>query len=138
MGPHPQTQDFLCYFKQGRINEGNFTITKLPNKNCKTIDNTNVNNTDVWLYAVDADGNNTELWTKVDPIEGNNIIYNPLAKDVRNIYGVLTKTDDKISLIFPDGVFGNLPNGAFRVYYRTSRNPKHYTYQEICLIIHSN
>jgi hypothetical protein len=122
MGPSSSNTGFFCYFKQGRINEGNFTITNPSPNQIVTIDNTNVNNTDVWLYAVDADGNNTELWTKVDSIEGNNIIYNSLAKDVRNIYGVLTKTDDKISLIFSDGVFGNLPNGAFRVYYRTSRN----------------
>ena len=43
-------------------------------------------------------------------------------KSVRNIYGVLSKTQDKVDLIFSDGTFGNLPQGSFRTYYRTSLN----------------
>jgi len=36
----------------------------------------------------------------------------------------LTRIEDRISLIFSDGVFGNLPQGNFRVYYRTSKNQR--------------
>jgi hypothetical protein len=51
---------------------------------------------------------------------GNNIAYNSIEKNIRNIYSVVTKADDKVDLIFADGVYGNLPQGAFRVYYRSS------------------
>ena len=37
---------------------------------------------------------------------------------------MLTRIDDRVSLIFSDGVFGNLPQGNFRVYYRTSKNAR--------------
>jgi hypothetical protein len=33
---------------------------------------------------------------------------------------VITKQDDKIDLVFADGTYGNLPQGAFKVYYRVS------------------
>ena len=33
-----------------------------------------------------------------------------------------TRTNDEISLLFADGTFGNVPNGPFRVFYRTSAN----------------
>ena len=86
------------------------------------LDATNVNNSDVWLYKLDATGNETELWTKVNSVEGNNIVYNSLSKNIRNVYSVLTRVQDRISLIFSDGVFGTLPKGQFKVYYRTSDN----------------
>ena len=82
----------------------------------------NINNDDVWLYSLNTDLTFDRLWTKVDAIEGNNIIYNSLNKNVRDIYTVLTRLDDKISFVFSDGVFGNLPVGSFQTYFRASRN----------------
>ena len=35
---------------------------------------------------------------------------------------MLSRVEDRVSLIFADGTFGNLPQGNFRVYYRTSQN----------------
>ena len=59
---------------------------------------------------------------KVDSTIGNNVIFNSTAKGIKNIYTVLSKANDSISLKFADGLFGNLPQGNFRVYYRTSAN----------------
>jgi hypothetical protein len=45
-------------------------------------------------------------------------------------FGVVSRTGDRISLVFSDGTFGNLPLGTFRTYYRISNglsytiNPK--------------
>ena len=86
------------------------------------IDVTNINNPDVWLISTRRNRIRTELWTKVDAVEGNNVIYNSLNKKIRNIYSVLSRADDRVSLIFADGTFGNLPQGSFRTYYRTSKN----------------
>jgi hypothetical protein len=122
IGPASINTGFFVMFKQGTLDQGNFTVES-PNANqIVTIDSININNDDVWLYSLNADTSINELWTKVDAIEGNNIIYNDVGKDIRNIYSVLTRVNDRISLIFSDGTFGALPQGNFRVYYRTSRN----------------
>ena len=113
---------FFLHFRQGKLNENIFQIdTSAPNT-VVNIDTDNINNSDVWLYKLDSNDSESELWTKVDSVEGNNIIYNSVSKGVRNIYSVLSRVNDRVSLIFSDGTFGTLPKGKFKVYYRTSNN----------------
>ena len=111
---------FFLMFKEGTLNQGTFTLNQPAPNETVDIDVDNINNSDIWLYKLDSQNNEDMLWTQVPEIEGNNIIYNSLVKSIRDIYGVITRTDDKVSLIFSDGVFGNLPKGRFKVYYRTS------------------
>jgi hypothetical protein len=113
---------FFTHFRQGTMDQGQFNVDSPSTSQVVAVDARNVNNTDIWLYKLDSLGNEQELWTKVEAVEGNNVIYNSLNKGIRNIYSVLTRIEDRISLIFADGVFGNLPQGNFRVYYRTSKN----------------
>jgi len=115
---------FFCHFRQGTLDQGTFNVQSPSNNQVVAIDAVNVNNTDVWLYKLDSFGAEEELWTRVDAVEGNNVIYNSLSKSIRNIYSILTRANDRISLIFSDGTFGNLPQGQFRVYYRTSKNQR--------------
>ena len=124
------TSGFFLHFKQGNLNTGTFTITQPTTNEIIDIDANNINDNDVWLYKLGATGVESELWAKVPSFEGNNVIYNSLKKNIRNIYGVVTRTNDKISLSFSDGTFGTLPLGSFRTYYRVSNglsytiNPK--------------
>jgi hypothetical protein len=74
----------------------------------------------VWLFSLNSQGPQLEEWTKVSSLVGNNIAYNSVTQDIRNIYAINTKEDDNIDLVFADGVYGNLPQGSFRVFYRTS------------------
>ena len=113
---------FFAHFRQGILSNGQFSITQPTENQTVAIDAANINDSDVWLYKLDANGNEVEFWTKLDAVEGNNIIYNSINKGIRNVYSVLTRVDDRINLIFSDGVFGNLPKGNFRTYYRTSAN----------------
>ena len=113
---------FFSLFKQGSLDQGSFTITNPISNQIVSIDAININNSDVWLYSLNEDMTFGALWNKVDALQGNNVIYNSLAKDKKNIYTILTRIDDKISLIFSDGVFGNLPYGNFQTYFRASRN----------------
>ena len=113
---------FFCSFVQGTLDEGLFTIENPSSNQSIAIETPNINNSDIWLYSIDAEGVEQDLWTKVDAIEGNNIIYNNTDKSARNIYSALSRVDDRVSLIFSDGVFGNLPKGSFKVYYRVSAN----------------
>lgn len=111
---------FFLHFRQGLLNQGTFTIDQPATNETVDLDAVNVNNTDVWLYRLDQSGVESEYWAKVPSVEGNNIIYNSLNKSIKNIYNVLTRSNDRVSLIFSDGTFGNLPRGTFRVYYRAS------------------
>ena len=111
---------FFFNFTQGLLNTGTFNISQ-PIKN-ETIDiNTqNINETDVWLYGLDVNGVESTTWTKVPSLSGNSVIYNSINNNTKDIYGVITRAGDAISLTFSDGAFGNLPQGNFRVYYRIS------------------
>jgi hypothetical protein len=111
---------FYLLFKQGSLELADFNIS-VPSTNEKvTVDADNINDTDVWLFQLNADSVQTDEWTKVSSLIGNNIAYNSIEKNIRNIYSVVTKNADKVELIFADGVYGNLPQGPFRVYYRVS------------------
>ena len=121
-GPGSTNSGFFAHFRQGTLDSGTFNIDTPSTNQTVSIEATNVNNDDVWLYKLNSIGAEDVLWTKVDAVEGNNIVYNSTRKDQRNIYAVLTKTQDSIDMIFSDGTFGNLPKGSFKAFYRTSAN----------------
>jgi hypothetical protein len=111
---------FFLMFKQGSLELADFSIA-VPTTNEKVaVDADNINNSDVWLFALAANGAQLDPWTQVSNLTGNNIAYNSIEKNIRNIYSISTKNSDRIDLIFADGVYGNLPQGSFRVYYRVS------------------
>ncbi len=111
---------FYLMFKQGSLELADFSI-EIPSTNeLVAVDANNINNDDVWLFGLSSSGVQQAEWTKVSSLVGNNIAYNSITSDIRNIYSVITKENDRIDLAFADGVYGNLPQGAFRVYYRTS------------------
>ena len=113
---------FFMYFKQGKLDSSPFSVANpVPNQSV-AVDVTNINDTDIWLYNVDSNGFETDFWTKIDSTEGNNVIYNNLFEGIKNVYAVSTRVGDRINLVFSDGVFGNVPSGNFKVYYRSSAN----------------
>ena len=124
-GDSSNNTGFFFLFKQGVSENIVFTVDTAITNYVKSISATNINNTDVWLYKLDQFGQLFEQWTKVPSLSGNNAIYNSLAKTERNIYNVVTKTNDAIDLVFGDGNFSNLPLGTFRLYYRKSDNAKY-------------
>jgi len=111
---------FFLNFVQGNLQAGQFTITQPSSNETVDIATQNINNNDVWLYQLDQSGIENTLWSQVSATTGNNIIYNSLNKSIKNIYSVITRAGDQISLSFSDGTFGNLPLGDFRTYYRIS------------------
>jgi len=121
-GAGSSNSGFFMHFRQGKMEIGNFQVTNPTPNQTVAIDATNINNSDVWLYSTDSSGFESALWTKLEAVEGNNVIYNSLFNGNRNLYAVTTRIEDRINLVFSDGVFGNLPAGNFKVYYRTSGN----------------
>jgi len=124
-GDSSNNTGFFFLFKQGTLQQTDFTIDASVTNFVKPLDITNVNDTDVWLYKLDQFGQIAEVWNKVPALSGNNAIYNSLSRSERNIYNVVTKNDDAVDLVFGDGNFSNIPLGSFRAYVRVSDNAKY-------------
>ena len=120
LGNNSANTGFFLYFKQGSLGFQDFTLDEtIPNR-VVSIDISGINNTDVWIYKLDTNGTPYETWTAVPAITGTNIAYNNLNQTNRKIYQIITKTNDQLDLVFGDGVFAEIPQGTFRIYYRTS------------------
>ena len=119
-GPGSQNTGFYLMFKQGSLELADFSIDVPTTNETVAVDSANINNDDVWLFSLGSSGNQLDQWTQVSSLIGNNIAYNSITQNIRNIFAVETKEEDRVDLVFADGVYGNLPQGAFRAYYRVS------------------
>lgn len=119
-GPASPNTGFFLMFKQGSLEVADFTIDTPTTNDSVAVESDNINNDDLWLFGLNANNVQTTEWTKVSSLIGNNIIFNSLTNNIKNIYAIETRQNDRINLIFSDGVYGNLPQGPFRVFYRVS------------------
>ena len=119
-GPASANTGFYLMFKQGSLELADFDIAVPTTNERVSIESQNINDDDLWLYSLNGLGAQTDLWTQVSSLIGNNIAFNSIANDIRNIFSVITRENDRIDLVFPDGVYGNLPQGSFRIYYRVA------------------
>ena len=120
LGNSSNNTGYFMHFKQGTLSAIDFELVDgLPNR-VVNINVSGINQTDVWLYQLDAADNETTVWTPVLSVTGQNIAFNNVNATSRNIYQITTNQDDSINLVFGDGVFGNIPNGTFRLYHRVS------------------
>ena len=115
----PNTGFFLL-FKQGVLQKEDFRIDIPIENRILNLSGTNVNNEDVFVQEIDEQGFIIQEWTKVPAIVGNNVIFNSLERDQRDIFSVVTRPNDQISIRFADGRFANVPTGLFRIWYRES------------------
>jgi hypothetical protein len=115
---------FFLYFKQGSLQATNFNIQNAIPNNFVPIATNNINNTDAWLYSLNVNNSVQTLWTQVPALPGINVVYNQSTN--KNLYQINTLNSDQVNLVFGDGSFANIPQGAFRFYYRTS-NGLNYT-----------
>lgn len=113
---------FFFYFKQGTTSFEDFVLSVPVENRVLDVNVNNINNSDVWVQTVNDNGTTLTNWTKVPAVFGNNVIFNSLTENQRDIFSVVTRDDDQVSIRFADGVFGNVPTGTIRVYYRTSAN----------------
>jgi len=113
---------FFVGVKQGTIQFDDFTIENSIDNLTLDINTENVNHTDVWVQTIDTDGSVVKNWNKVVDTNSENVIYNSFASGVRDVFSVKTRTNNQISIKFPDRLFGNIPSGNIRVWYRVSEN----------------
>ena len=123
-GDSSNNTGFFFLFKQGVMQQIDFTVDNAVTNYVKSLAATDVNDTDVWLYQLDQFGQLSKKWTMVPSLAGNNAIDNSLSKAERDTYNVVTKNNDSVDLVFGDGNFSNIPLGSFRSYHRTSDNAK--------------
>ena len=119
-GPASANTGFFLHFKQGSLELADFNIATPTTNETVAVENDNINNDDVWLFKLNSAGAQLSEWTQVESLVGNNIAFNSLVGNVKDFYAIETKENDRINLVFADGVYGNLPQGNFRVYYRVS------------------
>jgi hypothetical protein len=119
-GPGSPNTGFYLMFKQGSLELADFSIDVPTTNETVAVDASNINNNDLWLFSLASNSAQIDQWSQVSSLIGNNIAYNSVSQNIRNIYSVVTKENDTVDLVFADGVYGNLPQGAFRVYYRIS------------------
>lgn len=115
---------FFFYFKQGTMLNEDYNISNPIENRVINLSNININNDDVWLHEIDANGQMVEEWTKVPALVGNNVIFNAIDKNIRKIYNVNTLENDGAAIRFADGRFGQIPIGLFRTWYRQSANAR--------------
>lgn len=121
-GNDSENTGFFAYFKQGSTQFQDFQLSSAIENRVLDVNTDNINQNDVWVQTVTENGLISREWTKVPALAGNNVIFNSLNNDLNDIYSIVTRDRDQVSLRFGDGVFGTVPTGLLRVYYRTSAN----------------
>jgi hypothetical protein len=109
------TTGFFLYFKQGTLRYENYLFDLAVVNRMLDITSNNINDTDVWVQQLDENGNATENWIPVD-----NLVYNSQPNSVRDLFSVITRDNDQITVAFGDGNFSTIPTGNFRIWYRQS------------------
>lgn len=114
---------FFVFWKQGNLVNEIYQFDEKVENNSIQIDKENINNTDVWFQELNRDtGYVTKNWTK---LASNELLsYSSTDNNIRTIYKVETNENDKITLKFPDGRFGDIPFGTYRAWFRTSDGNK--------------
>ena len=108
---------FFFYFKQGTLQSYDIYFSERIQNNFQNIAIEGVNETDTWLYQLNSDGTINSQWTKVDNLFTTR--YNSQGTSVSSIFSVVSRTNDQVSYVFGDGVFGEIPIGNYRAYIRS-------------------
>lgn len=115
---------FFVQFKQGELQNQDFTFTDPLVNRTIDIEEDNINETDVWFCEVHEDGHNKKVWKKIDSMEGQNLIYEKTFHNNDSMYTVTSRDGNQITFKFGDGLNGKIPYGSFRAWYRVSENER--------------
>jgi len=108
---------FFFYFKQGQLQNFDFNFQQqIANQVIGIGEIQGVNNTDTWLYQLNASNGLPQLWTMVENVYADAYLQSNTSN--RKIFSVASGFNDQVSYIFGDGVFSEMPVGTFRSYVR--------------------
>ena len=121
LGLDSKNTGFFLYLKQGSLTNRTYQLDfPIKNRVLEISGAENVNQQDVYFQEIDEEGTVLSNWTRVPALVGNNVIFNSIQLDQREIYNVISGTNDSIKLKFADGNFGDVPRGLYRVWFRQS------------------
>ena len=106
---------FFFYFKQGSLENYDFTLQQQISNQNVPIDVQGVNNSDTWLFQLNEDGTRT-LWKQTENVYADAYLQTEFSD--RNIFSVSSRFNDQVTYVFGDGVFSKIPVGNFRAYLR--------------------
>lgn len=110
---------FFVYWKQGALNNQIYNFDQKIENNYINVNVDNINNNDVWFEEINPEtGYTNTVWTKIPATEY--LSYTNTDNNVRTIFKVETKENDQIKVCFPDGYFGDIPYGVYKLWYRVS------------------
>ena len=107
---------FFFYFKQGQLQNFDFTLQQQIANQVVDIDIQGINNTDTWLYQTNTNNGTPLLWKQVENVYAD--AYLQTESSIRKIFSVGSRFNDQVSYIFGDGVFSEIPVGTYRAYVR--------------------
>jgi hypothetical protein len=108
---------FFFYFKQGTLQSYDFYFPERIKNNFQNIFVDNINNTDTWMYQLNSDLTINRQWQQVENIFSTTI--NSQGTSNSPIFSVASRSNDQVSYVFGDGVFGEIPVGNYRAYIRS-------------------
>jgi hypothetical protein len=120
MGSASANSGWFVMFKEGNTSFTDFNIANATSNEIVGVNVNNINETDFWLWQLDAIGNPVSLWSRLNSTVGNNVIYNSIKNKIKTFYSLTPRIDDQVDINFSDGSYGQIPNGNFRAYYRVS------------------
>jgi hypothetical protein len=106
---------FFFYFKQGSLQNFDFTLQQQISNQNIPVDIQGVNNSDTWLFQLNDDGTRT-LWRQVENVYADAYLQTEFSD--RKIFSVGSRFNDQVTYTFGDGVFSQIPVGNFRAYVR--------------------
>lgn len=122
LGNSSNDTGWFLYFKQGSLVSAEMNLQESLSNRITNVNVDNINNTDVWLYKLDANSLVSNEWVQVPSVGFQNIAYNKASFTNKKLYEVVSRINDQVDLVFGDGVFADIPQGRFRLYYRTGNN----------------
>lgn len=110
---------FFYYFKQGTLQNYDFTLQQQISNQVVDVNIQGVNNTDTWLYQLNTNNTTTPttLWKQVENVYAN--AYLQTETSSKKIFSITSRFNDQVSYVFGDGVFSEIPIGSFRAYVRS-------------------
>lgn len=117
-GNDSQRTGFFTLFKQGTLSTLNVGIANPIENRLIDVTSNGISETDIWTQTLNPDSTIATHWTKVPAIFSENITFNNISPEIRDVFSVITRDKDQVSLRFGDGRFGTVPVGDIRVWYR--------------------
>jgi len=117
MGFASPDSGFFLFFKQGSLRSQDVQVVDRIANQVIDVNIDGVNDSDVWLYDLDSDSEVATEWTKQPGLFGRVVAQNDDSQ--KKFFDVTSRVNDRIGLVFGDGVFSDIPVGTLRVYVRT-------------------